>query len=81
MAKAKSSTTKDKTKRPAAAKAVKPEAVAIDDAPKVTHASAASTKKTRSGMASELVLGSLVAELFGTFVLTAALLNLSLIHI
>ena len=73
MAKAKSSTTKDKTKRPAAAKAVKSEAVTETEAT-VTRVSVASSK-TRSGMSSELVLGSLVAELFGTFVLTAALLN------
>lgn len=72
MAKAKSSTTKDKTKRPAAAQAAKAE---VTEEPKVTRVSVASDKTVRSGMSSELVLGSLVAEMFGTFVLTAALLN------
>jgi glycerol uptake facilitator protein len=77
MAKAKTSTTKDKTKRPAAAKAVKTAVVTPVVAPveaKVTRVST-SKKDVRSAVAGELVLGSLVAELFGTFVLTAALLN------
>lgn len=75
MAKAKSSTTKDKTKRPAAAKATK--TTVVEAAPveaKVTRVTI-SKKFTRSAVAGELVLGSLVAELLGTFVLTAALLN------
>ena len=67
MAKAKSSTTKDKTKRPAAAKS--------SDTPTVTRVSVSSAKSTRRSVGGELVLGALVAELFGTFVLTAALLN------
>ena len=71
MAKAKSSTSKDKTKRPAAAKAAKP----APSETKVTRVSVASTKTARSRLSSELVLGALVAELAGTFVLTAALLN------
>jgi glycerol uptake facilitator-like aquaporin len=72
MAKAKS-TTKDKTKRPAAAKAATQPAEA---APTVTRVSVADTKpKKRITMSKELVLGTLVAELFGTFLLTAALLN------
>jgi|GEM_PF-1587892 len=75
MAKAKSTTTKDKTKRPAAAKVVKAEPAVEAEVPHVTRVSVASSSKARTGMNTELVLGSLVAELFGTFVLTAALLN------
>jgi glycerol uptake facilitator-like aquaporin len=77
MAKAKTSTTKDKTKRPAAAKATKTAIVTPAATPveaKITRVST-SKKLTRSAVAGELVLGSLVAELLGTFVLTAALLN------
>lgn len=77
MAKAKTSTTKDKTKRPAAAKATKTAVVEAAVKPvevKATRISA--TKKlSASAVSGELVLGSLVAELLGTFVLTAALLN------
>ena len=79
MAKAKASTTKsNKTKRPAAAsaKAAKTEVV---DEPKVTRVSVASASrgsKSISGrLGGELVLGALVAEFVGTFVLTVALLN------
>jgi glycerol uptake facilitator-like aquaporin len=77
MAKAKTSTTKDKTRRPAAAKATKTAIVTPAATPveaKITRVST-SKKLTRSAVAGELVLGSLVAELLGTFVLTAALLN------
>jgi len=78
MAKAKASTTKsNKTKRPAAAsaKAAKTEVV---DEPKVTRVSVASTRRGTSlsgRLGGELVLGALVAEFVGTFVLTVALLN------
>lgn len=74
MAKAKSSTTKDKTKRPAAAKAAKPAAVITADEPRVTRVSVSNVSK-RTTLNGELVLGALVAEMVGTFVLTAALLN------
>lgn len=78
MARTKASTTKsNKTKRPAAAsaKAVNTE---VADEPRVTRVSVASESrsKTVSGrLGGELVLGALVAEFFGTFVLTVALLN------
>lgn len=80
MARTKASTTKsNKTKRPAAAsaKAVKTEVV---DEPRVTRVSVASTStgssRSFSGrLGGELVLGALVAEFVGTFVLTTALLN------
>lgn len=78
MAKAKASTTKsNKTKRPAAAssKAAKTE---VTDEPKVTRVSVASTGRSTSmsgRLGGELVLGALVAEFVGTFVLTTALLN------
>lgn len=68
MAKAKSSATKDKTKRPAAASSAPVETIAE----KVTRVT---TTTKRSGLGAELVLGALVAELIGTFVLTFALLN------
>jgi aquaporin Z len=77
MAKAKSSTTKsNKTKRPAAAsvKSVKTEVV---EEPKVTRVSASVSRGgSLSGrLGGELVLGALIAEFVGTFVLTTALLN------
>jgi glycerol uptake facilitator-like aquaporin len=71
MAKAKSSSTKDKTKRPAAA-ATTSEVIEAEE-PKITRVSVGASR--RSGVASELVLGALVAELVGTFILTFALLN------
>lgn len=79
MAKAKASTTKsNKTKRPAAAsaKSVKTE---VAEEPKVTRVSVGASV-SRGGSLSgrlggELVLGALVAEFVGTFILTTALLN------
>lgn len=76
MAKAKASTTKSKTtKRPATTKAAKAEE------PKVTRVSAATTGRSATAfsgrLGKELVLGALVAELVGTFILTTALLGTS----
>lgn len=72
MAKAKS-TTKDKTKRPAAAKAAPTRAEAKAD---TTRAAATGRSATfRQRFNGELVLGSLFAELAGTFVLAVVALS------
>lgn len=75
MAKAKSSTSKDKSKRPAAKAAASTAAVET----KVTRVSVASSKSStaRKRISQELVIGSLFAELLGTFALTSFILAIS----
>lgn len=75
MAKAKTSTTKSKTKRPATETT---KTVTAEAEPMVTRATIATKRGNKllaNALNGELVLGALVAELIGTFILTLALLN------
>ena len=80
MAKAKSSTTKDKTKRPAAAKATKAAKTTVSapaEETKVTRVSVVPERNTSAlgkRLSEELVIGSLFAEMAGTFALTGVIL-------